>query len=259
MADPQLIPQDFQSAPPPKRKRGTTTGTNIDSTPISTTNRFAVLSDSEPEEDTPPTHTQTTEKPQRIPPIVVYSLLHNHTSTLKKVNEKLLQPVIVKAKPDRLLMYTKSPTDYSTLLTEIKSANLTFHTYPLPDTVHPRLVIKGLPSNILEEDIKADLAAYNVPVTKVTQITKTDKQTHKIITKYPIFVISFPPNTDLRPILQITKICYCLITWDKYKPIRPLNQCYNCQAFGHSSYFCGKPPRCVKCDLPHATKDCRKT
>jgi len=53
MADPQLTPQDFQSAPPPKRKRGTTTGSNIDATPISTTNRFAVLYDSEPEEDIP--------------------------------------------------------------------------------------------------------------------------------------------------------------------------------------------------------------
>jgi hypothetical protein len=30
------------------------------------------------------------------------------------------------------------------------------------------------------------------------------------------------------------------------------------QFFGQSSNYCGKPPRCVKCDQPHATKDCAK-
>ena len=37
-----------------------------------------------------------------------------------------------------------------------------------------------------------------------------------------------------------------------------MRQCFNCQFFGHSSNYCGKPPRCVKCDQPHATKDCTK-
>jgi len=37
-----------------------------------------------------------------------------------------------------------------------------------------------------------------------------------------------------------------------------MRQCFNCQSFGHSSNFCGKPPKCVKCDLSHASKDCTK-
>jgi len=44
----------------------------------------------------------------------------------------------------------------------------------------------------------------------------------------------------------------------KYKNSRPIQQCYNCQAFGHSSTFCGKTPKCVKCELTHATRDCTK-
>ena len=34
-----------------------------------------------------------------------------------------------------------------------------------------------------------------------------------------------------------------------------MRQCFNCQSFGHSSNFCGKPPKCAKCDLSHASKD----
>ena len=58
--------------------------------------------------------------------------------------------------------------------------------------------------------------------------------------------------------LQIASLCHCIIRWEKYKNSRPIQQCYNCQAFGHSSTFCGKTPKCVKCELTHATRDCTK-
>jgi hypothetical protein len=73
----------------------------------------------------------------RIPPIVIYSLLDNHSSTLKQVNDKLTTPVDVKSKTDRLLLYTKNSADYNILLSEIKSAKLAYHTYPLPEAIQP--------------------------------------------------------------------------------------------------------------------------
>ncbi|GFS59770.1 nucleic-acid-binding protein from transposon X-element [Trichonephila clavipes] len=36
-------------------------------------------------------------------------------------------------------------------------------------------------------------------------------------------------------------------------------QCYRCQGFFHSSRFCTRNPKCVKCGKPHLTKDCTKT
>jgi len=93
---------------------------------------------------------------------------------------------------------------------------------------------------------------------KVYQITKTDKSTREVLTIYQVFVVTFTPGTDVRKVLQISKLCHCIIRWDKFKNLRPVRQCYNCQAFGHSSNFCGKPSKCVKCDQQHATKDCTK-
>jgi hypothetical protein len=93
---------------------------------------------------------------------------------------------------------------------------------------------------------------------KIYQITKTDKSTREILTKYAVFVVTFTSGTDVRKVLKISKLCHCIIRWEKLKNSRPVRHCYNCQVFGHSSNFCGKPPKCVKCDQHHATKDCTK-
>ncbi|GFU84038.1 nucleic-acid-binding protein from transposon X-element [Trichonephila clavipes] len=36
-------------------------------------------------------------------------------------------------------------------------------------------------------------------------------------------------------------------------------QCFRCQGFFHSSTFCTRNPKCVKCGQPHLTSDCKKT
>jgi hypothetical protein len=128
MSEHRITPQDFQPAQRPKRKRGQQPTSSGASTSFNSPNQFAVLSDSDPDEEengappSPPT------KPPRIPPIVIYSLLNNHSATLNKVNEKLTTPVDVKSKTDRLLLYTKSTADYNVLLSEIKSAIPKSHT-----------------------------------------------------------------------------------------------------------------------------------
>ena len=166
---------------------------------------------------------------------------------------------MVKTKTDRLLLYTKTSSDYSILLTEIKSAKLAYHTYPLPDAIQPRLVLKGIPHNVPKDDIQTELLPLNIPVIRISQLTKTDRATNTVLTKYSVFIITFPPATDTRKVLQIRTLCHCLITWEKFQNSRLVRQCFNCQSFGYSSNFCGKPTKCVKCDKPHATKNCTKS
>jgi len=65
-----------------------------------------------------------------------------------RVNKKLATPVDVKSKSQRLLLYKKSVTDYNVLLTEIQTSKLAYHTYPLPDTIQPWVVLEVIPLNI---------------------------------------------------------------------------------------------------------------
>jgi PAX-interacting protein 1 len=258
MAETRITPQDFQTVQRPKRKRSAQPSTSQASPTFVSHNQFSVLSDSESDFEEKSTPLQSTVHSTRIPPIVVYSLLTNHSSTLSQVNQKLTSPVEVKSKTNRLLLYTKSSSDYKILLSEIQAASLAYHTYPLPDEIQPRLVLKGIPPNVPEEDIRTDLIAQNIQVIRISQITKMDKVTREIITKYPVYVVTLPPGTDLRKVHQIQKLCHCIVSWEKFKNSRPIRQCYNCQSFGHSSKHCGKPAQCVKCSLPHATKECSK-
>ena len=184
--------------------------------------------------------------------------LNNHSTTLKQVNEKLTTPVDVKSKSHRLLLQSKSVTDYNMLLAAIQTTKLACHTYPLTDTSQPWLVLKGIPPNVPVDEIQAELSAPELWAGKISQITKTDKTTQTLATKYPVFFVTFQPGTDVHEVLKIKKVCHCTIRWEKYKNAKPLSQCFNCQSFDHSSNFCGKSPKCVKCNEPHATWECKK-
>jgi hypothetical protein len=258
MSKPRTNPQDFQTAQWPKRKRSLIVVPNEASTSFPSPNQFAVLSNSKSDNEENGAPPQTNTHPTRIPPIVIYSYLNNHSATLKQVNKKLTTPLDVKSKANRLLLYTKSSHDYNILLTETQAAKLAYHTYPLPEAIQPWLVLKGIPPNVPEEDVQEELAAHDIQTVQVTQITKKDKSTQTVITKYPIFVITFQPGTDMHKVLQLHKLCHCIIRWEKYKNSRPVRPCFNCQSLGHSSKFCRQPSKCAKCDQQHASKDCTK-
>jgi hypothetical protein len=200
--------------------------------------------------------TSTPKHKSRIPPIVLYSYLNHHTTTLKTLKEKLTAPVQVKAKLNRLLLYTKTEGDYNILLQEIKKANLAYHTYPLPTEVQPRVALKGVPPTVEVEEIQQELELKNLKVEKIRQIVRTDKSTAQVQHKYLVFIVTFQTGTDLREVYKITNVCHCIVQWDKYKNPRPIQQCFKCQQFGHSSAYCGRPTRCVKCDKSHSTQDC---
>ena len=211
MTDSRNTLQDFQTTSQQKMKRNSTTTQSAATISFLSPNQFAALSENESEPEVngapPPPHPQTT----RIPPIVVDSYLNNHLSTLKKGNEKLTAPVEVKSKMNRLLLYTKSFPDYNIFLTEIRAANLAYHTYPLLEAIQPHLVLKGIQTNVPEEDVQGELAAHDIQTVKVTQLTKTDKLTRTIINKYPIFVITFQPGTEILKVLQLRNLCHCII------------------------------------------------
>jgi hypothetical protein len=251
--------QAFQPTPRAKGKRSVASSQNEASTSFLSPNQFAHLSESESDTEEDGVQPQPKEHQARIPLIVIYSYLNKNSATLKQVNDKLSNPVDVKSISNRLLLYTKYSQDYNKLLTEIRTAKLAYHTYPLPENTQPRLVLKGIPPNVPEEDISGELAIHNIQTVRVTQLIKMDKTTNTVTTRYPIFVVTFQPGTDMREVLLLKKLCHCIGKWEKYKNSRPIRQCFDCQSFGHSSSFCGRPPRCVKCDQQHATKDCLKS
>ena len=159
--------QGFRSAPRSKRKLGSTSDSRRDRP-------------SRPRTSLPFCHTSPTQKllathhnqaaiKSRIPPIVIYSYLSNHSATLKKVNEKLPTPVDVKSKSPRLLLYAKPVTDYKCAFGSSSDCQASLpYTYSLPEAVQPRLVLKRYPPNFPVDEIQADLKAPELRFVKIT-------------------------------------------------------------------------------------------
>ncbi|GFY47291.1 nucleic-acid-binding protein from transposon X-element [Trichonephila inaurata madagascariensis] len=75
----------------------------------------------------------------------------------------------------------------------------------------------------------------------------------------PLFVIICTRSENNRVLHKITELNNMKIKVEVLRKKYGPPQCYRCQGFFHSSKYCTRAPRCVKCAGDHLTKDCRKT
>ena len=85
----EVMPPDHRPDQGSKRKRGGQQRQHADEagTSFESPNYFEVLSDSTSETENTESVTSTPKRKSRIPPIVLYSYLTHHTTTLKTLNE----------------------------------------------------------------------------------------------------------------------------------------------------------------------------
>jgi hypothetical protein len=88
--------QNYRPAPRSKRKRGQIQQPDGASTSYKSPNKFAVLSQSDSNAEDIAVPSEPNNHTSRIPPIVIYSYLYNHSATLKKVNLKVVNSCLRK-------------------------------------------------------------------------------------------------------------------------------------------------------------------
>lgn len=145
--------------------------------------------------------------------------------------------------------------DYSELKKEITANGGEFHTYTPENEKQPRLVLKGLPPDVLTEDIKEDLVKENVQVVQVTQMTKKSGDD---VMKLPLFVVTFQNLEQLKIIEELKAVCNCIVRWERLMPRSNITQCFNCQSYHHLAKNCFRKPKCLKCAQEHNSRDCKK-
>ena len=178
----------------------------------------------------------------KVPPIVIYSFLKEHRKTIIELQTKLKEQMELKVKRNRIVFYTKTIDDYNVLKAEITKSNLEYHTYTLPAEKQLKLLIKGLPPNITENEIIEELKSKDITPLSVYQITNKSKDD---VVKYPLYTVTFPNGTLMKNVVQIKRLCSCVIYWEKFKNKRKIIQCYKCQSFGHVAKNCFKNAKCV--------------
>ncbi|GFX73782.1 RNA-directed DNA polymerase from mobile element jockey [Trichonephila clavipes] len=74
----------------------------------------------------------------------------------------------------------------------------------------------------------------------------------------PLYLLSLPKNDSNKDVYNITEICNMKIKIEPLDKKTGPAQCFRSQGFFHSSKFCTRNPKCVKCGKPHLNSDCKK-
>ncbi|GBP36447.1 Nucleic-acid-binding protein from transposon X-element [Eumeta japonica] len=130
-----------------------------------------------------------------------------------------------------------------------------FHTYALEEERKVKAVIRGIPADFNTDDIKSDLLNQGFPVQSVHRLCRRDGS--------PLWLVLavLPRTEEARSIFaNLSKVCGLSgIRVEAPRNRGGPGQCHRCQRYGHAAANCHADPRCVKCLVPHWTKECPRT
>ena len=199
--NPQIIEKDkdwIKIVSPSRKKRKYDSVKNS----VELRNSFQVLQENdenqEEENDFSQSLPNATTGKVKIPPIVVYSHVQNHMKTLDLIKASMKADFDIKAKNNRIIVYTKNKEDYHTFIEKIKTSNVDYHTYTLPDKKVVKSILKGVPVNVTTKEIYDDLKVKNnlnvLDVKQLTRSVTTANNDQQMTRKLPVFLVTFKPT-----------------------------------------------------------------
>ncbi|GFS45816.1 nucleic-acid-binding protein from transposon X-element [Trichonephila inaurata madagascariensis] len=166
------------------------------------------------------------QKKLHVPPITIDNV-KNQAALLKHLQTVTKQKLEAKLIGTKFRIYPQTPYAYHQIRRYVDENSLEAFTYMLPEDKKLRAVIRGLPIDMSPSEIIADLAVqgFNIEECHNMQIRKTGQP-------MSLFMLSMERT-------------------EKHKTIFK-------KGFSHSSKYCTRTPRCVKCAKNHLAKDCPK-
>lgn len=215
--------------------------------------------------ETPPVNTESTPKESDIPrdatPAVPpkpknYTIFFELSEDYKELLEfftKHCPEVKAKTTGEYIRLNTDSPENYRKIQTELDNRKIPFRTLD-PRSERPRKVLlRGLPSSTPTVDIEQALKALNLEPLSIAHLKSRKASTKG--TPLPLFVVTLRATANFEEVYKMDTINFLKIKIEKFKA-QPYRQCYQCQAYGHSSFSCNLRVKCLKCAEAHNSKDC---
>ncbi|GFX36928.1 nucleic-acid-binding protein from transposon X-element [Trichonephila clavipes] len=188
---------------------------------------------------------------RRVTPPITIDNVKNQAALLKHLQDITKQKLQAQLLGTRMKIFPQTPYAYHTIRRYVDKNQLESHTFMLPEEKKLRAVVRGLPIDTDPLDIISELKEHNINVEECFNMINRK-------TPMPLFVIICTKSENNRGIHKITNLNNMKIKIEilrkKYGP----PQCYICQGFFHSSRYCTRAPRCVKCAGDHLTKECKK-
>lgn len=149
-----------------------------------------------------------------------------------------------------------STDEYRKIQALLEKHKIPFRTMD-PRSERPRKVLlRGLPSSTPTTDIQQALLEHGLEPITIAQL-RSRKAVNKG-TPLPLFVITLRATPNFEEIYNLEHINFLKVTIERFKG-QQYRQCYRCQRYGHSSFSCRLPIRCLKCAQAHKASDCKIT
>ncbi|GJQ65105.1 hypothetical protein Trydic_g3648 [Trypoxylus dichotomus] len=265
-----VVKSDF-SEPVKTAKKRRTTSSAANPQPITTQNRFELLSDNEEEaeemeedveeiNEITPTETEqpstsrrnksdgtTATKPERkqkIAPIIIKETA-KWTRTANLMREKRITATKSKLINTGIQVEPATEEDYRKLSKLLKGQKTQFYTYQLKSEKKLKVVLRGITQDITDDEIKQDLQAQDYPVEKITRMKgKQGKPS-------PLVLVEI--DRHYKSIYNITDCCGLAVKVEALRTRNLIVQCHKCQMFGHTQSSCNINYKCMKCGEDHST------
>ncbi|GBP51753.1 Nucleic-acid-binding protein from transposon X-element [Eumeta japonica] len=127
-----------------------------------------------------------------------------------------------------------------------------FHTYALEEERKLKAVIRGIPTDFPVDEIQADLCGQGFPVHSVHRLCRRDGSPLWLV------LVVLPRTEEAKNIFNNPNMVCGLSGIRVEAPHKKggPGQCHRCQLYGHAAANCHADPRCVKCLVPHWTREC---
>lgn len=188
---------------PVKRIRGT-----------SATKKTRPTTDDEPQagpstEATPPPQPEVASatRPPKPPPITLPKSKGYSEAT--KLADSLKIPIYANGSPDTRI-FTQTKEDFKLLRGALEKNNIAYHTFSLKEERNLKVVLRGVPETLTEEEIKEDLTHQGFQFQSVKRL----KNKQKI---FPLVLVNGQRNDDGKRIFECNEVMKARITTEPKK------------------------------------------
>lgn len=196
-------------------------------------------------------------------PVVLARIIVPRLLTAALKAEKIIHVVDPKARTTFITAATAE--GHQRIIELVKKLEIEAHTFASEQSAFTTMILGGIDSSTPTAEIEDEILALTGIKAEVTdmfgrgRVTEENKKPNPVkICKYRVSATREDMAVIMTAPLFSTSPRSIAKMWEK--PHRPeVMQCFNCQRFGHSSRFCMRKARCVRCPQDHARGCCAHT
>lgn len=152
----------------------------------------------------------------------------------------------MKSNQQRFVISSVLPTQF--IIDELNKIGVCCHAFSSKNEAIPCFIIKNINHNYLLNEIEDELVSLGFKPVKISYFTTNRQKSNNIMSSMIKVILS--PGADTSDFEKIRFMFNTKVYVEKMRA-GVVVQCKNCQLLNHTSRFCRRPFRCVKCIDPH--------